>query len=112
MIGILISAAILVALLRGFLEDDTSIWEGIGISLLAGIPGRLVQVGIEAALGTIPAVLIGSVVSVLILGVVISWWKGADFRTSLIISAIYFGINIAIGICFALLFAAASPATG
>ena len=98
MLGILLDAVILTALMQAFLKDEadfvTSAILAFGASLLA----NLSVMALISFLGLPLALACSAILTALILGVLISMVLGAPFKTSCIVSALFMVIHFAVSV--------------
>lgn len=110
MFWLLLEGVIIVALLKVYLDERSNIPEGVLMAFLAGVPGMIVSFAIRSPLGedgtvfdTIFSLIARTLVSMVILALLISYWKNAELSKSLFISAVFFAIMFGCQLLYVLL---------
>lgn len=103
MLGIVISAALLMVLVKVVASEDADpeFWSMVGVALVMTVAGFACEVGLGETLG--PA---ASLPSLLILPPLLIYCCGISFKQAMIVSALYFGVLFALGFGLAMLMTA------
>lgn len=100
MLGILISAAVLVMLVKIVAQDDAEpdFWPMAGVALISGLASAGANISLSDTLGPF-AFLVGDVVLIPAL----MWVADISLKHSTIVAGIYLLFQIALGVVFAML---------
>ncbi|MHC4180755.1 MAG: hypothetical protein ACYSWU_24915 [Planctomycetota bacterium] len=102
MLGILIDAAVLMALLKTVTDEDVGFGTAVLVAIAAAIGTALLAFGLTAVMG-VAGIIVAAIVAAAGLGIAVSALFGVEIKRSFLISAIFMVVHIAVGVGFELM---------
>ncbi|PHS18444.1 MAG: hypothetical protein COA78_02135 [Blastopirellula sp.] len=99
LIGLLIEALVLMALLKTFNDDDLGLGSAFALAIGTSIITALAMAGFVSLIG-LPGIIVAAVLAALSLGIVISFFLGSDLKQACIIGGIFMVVHIVVAIIF------------
>lgn len=95
MLGILIDAAVLVALIKAVNAQDVDFLTAIIIAVVASVGTGLVAVGLGALMG-VAGLVLAAIVGAVVVGFAVSVFVGMEFKRACLVGAIFVAVHLGV----------------